>query len=224
MIQRVLLVAVFLSMACVSLNRGKPPGAVTPTDSLTAPPGIPSATPTPSPSPTLCEDARMGEEYRLYDEILARFYIRARIQCIVMDDHTTVSYLHTEDERTRDYLQESFPDAGEDLLADFFLQNEVSVTLLQKFDVDIPVILISRKEISDFFREGGGGWDGFYRAYPGAQGILQLSRAGFNAAMDQALVYAGNQADYLAGAGYVLLMEKENGAWIIQNSEMVWIS
>jgi hypothetical protein len=42
--------------------------------------------------------------------------------------------------------------------------------------------------------------------------------------MDQALVYAGNQSHWLAGAGYFYLLSKKDGVWVIQADTMVWIS
>jgi hypothetical protein len=45
-----------------------------------------------------------------------------------------------------------------------------------------------------------------------------------NAEMDLALVYAGNQSYYLAGAGHLLVMEKQKGNWTVIKSLMVWIS
>jgi hypothetical protein len=230
MIKRILLVLILLSMACASLageiSRTTASPAETAASVLekTAAPETPSATPTPSLSPTLSEDARRQEEYALYDVLLERCCICAGVQRIVIQDRTSVSYLHLEEERMRDYLKDSFPEAGAELFADFFSRNEASVSLVRNFDVEVPVILISKEEITKFFGAGGDGWNGFHQAYPGAQGILQLSRVGFNAAVNQALIYAGNQSDDLAGAGYVYLMEKRDGIWSMENSIMVWIS
>ena len=45
-----------------------------------------------------------------------------------------------------------------------------------------------------------------------------------NKEKDQALVYVGNQAHYLAGRGYYVLLTKENDIWGIKKDVMTWIS
>jgi hypothetical protein len=61
-------------------------------------------------------------------------------------------------------------------------------------------------------------------AYPGSQGILGFSRAGFNAALDQALVYYQNQKGGVDGAGYMVLLPKAKTGWLITKQLMLWIS
>ena len=62
------------------------------------------------------------------------------------------------------------------------------------------------------------------QTYEGAHGYTVFSRVGFNDTLDQAVVYVGNVAAPLMGAGYYYLMEKKNGQWIITEQVMVWIS
>jgi len=50
------------------------------------------------------------------------------------------------------------------------------------------------------------------------------ARVGFNTENDKALVYVGNSEGGLAGAGYYILLVKENGAWVIKEEVMTWIS
>ncbi len=230
MLKRFLLVLILLNAACLSLPWIEPRSTVastaTPTAAIenTATPITPTVEPTPAFTPTFSEEARRVEEYAVYSAILEDLYIGRQTQCIVLMDHTTMKFLSADDEESMKYYRENLPEATEDLFTDFFLQDENSIMLELNFTVDVPVILISDEEISEFFSEGGGGWDGFYKTYEGAQGITGLSRAGFNAALDRALVYVGTQSNYLAGAGYLLLMEKQDGIWIINQSLMVWIS
>jgi hypothetical protein len=230
MIKRFILVLILLGAACTSLPWREPRRADTPTVPLTVPfgytatPSLPTVEPTSAFTPTLSEEARRGEEYAIYSSILENSYMGSQTQCIVIEDHTTVKFLSTEDEQSMNYYRENLPGATEDLFEDFFLRNKESIPLEPGFTVDIPVILISADKISFFFSGEGDGWGRFYKAYPGAQGIMGLSRAGFAADMDQALVYVGNQSNYLAGAGYLLLMEKQDGSWKIDQSLMVWIS
>jgi hypothetical protein len=74
------------------------------------------------------------------------------------------------------------------------------------------------------FNVNQNGWEMFYSRHPDTPGITSVSRVGFNAAMDQALVYIGTESHWLAGAGYYVLMKKVDGVWGIDQQVMTWIS
>lgn len=67
-------------------------------------------------------------------------------------------------------------------------------------------------------------WDAFYKAYPGAQGHMTLSRVGFNQTLDEALVYVTNGAGELAWEGYYLLLSKVDRAWKVTADMMHGVS
>jgi hypothetical protein len=91
-------------------------------------------------------------------------------------------------------------------------------------EIGASYVLLTQNERTQFFNQNQDGWQLFYEKYPDAPGITALSRVGFNQALDQALVYAGTQSQWLAGAGYYLLLKRVNGAWIIDQQVMTWIS
>ena len=68
-----------------------------------------------------------------------------------------------------------------------------------------------------------GGWEGFYTSYPNSDGLLGFSRIGINDEGDQALLYMSWNINYLAGAGYLVILSKK-GLWEIDRIEIVWIS
>lgn len=67
-------------------------------------------------------------------------------------------------------------------------------------------------------------WDRFYEKYPDSQGIMRLSRVGFNTDGSEALVYVGNTQHDLVGAGYYVLLVKKAGTWVVHSKELTWIS
>jgi hypothetical protein len=107
---------------------------------------------------------------------------------------------------------------------DFLARNAKAVPLEDRFNLNIPVTLLNQKDFDSFFGQNGQGWKAYYLAYPKSQGVLTLSRVGFNARGDKALVYAGNMAFALAGAGYAIVLGQENGQWRVLNQVMLWIS
>jgi hypothetical protein len=121
-------------------------------------------------------------------------------------------------------LSEDMPELQPETYDDFEAVNEGPYALKDLFDVSKEIVLISEEKLLRIFDEGGGGWEEFYDLYPSSQGVLLLSRVGFNADMTQAFFYAGNQSHGLSGAGYYILLVKEKGEWVVQDQVMIWIS
>jgi hypothetical protein len=88
----------------------------------------------------------------------------------------------------------------------------------------VSYVLLSQDEKNAMFGINQDGWQVFYAKYPDAPGILTFSRVGFDTALDQALVYVGDQSHFLAGAGHYVLLKKVNSAWTIDQKVMTWIS
>lgn len=66
-------------------------------------------------------------------------------------------------------------------------------------------------------------WIDFLKKYP-AHGLIELSRVGFNARRDRALVYTGSQGGPKSGAAFLILLSKTNGNWVIDQKIIVWLS
>jgi len=183
--------------------------------------------PMPEPSDTSfpAENIRRREEYAVYDTVLENLFETGELQCIVLKDFTTARNFIEEEEQTLEYVRENLPEMPQAVWDNFISRNQTPVALEPVFHFPLPIILISQKEISGiFFEQEGDGWDRFYDNYRGAQGIMDISQAGFNPGFTRALVYAGDQSNYLAGVGFLYYLEKVGGSWNIRNSVMVWIS
>ena len=162
------------------------------------------------------------EEYAVYSAVIEShldFWAGKPFQCVVIEDHT---YL---DESLLNWTFSSFEGIEQETMNDFFFKNASPYPLQYLFNLDLPVVLISAAEIATLFRgDPSEGWRNFYTRYPHSQGIMELSRVGFNPDMNQAIVYEGNQEFSLSGSGYVHYLVKVNGEWIIQDTISVWIS
>jgi hypothetical protein len=163
----------------------------------------------------------LDDEYAVYSAVIQSTYLGEYIQSIVIQSTTRVDKDMAGSEELK-YVQRELKEVTQSLMNDFTTQNRQLLALEQRFDLPVEVVLLTQEKIDAVFNDGS--WDEFYRQYPNSQGILVLSRVGFNSTVDQALVYAGCQSHYLAGAGYYYLMVKEDGAWKIKNQLMVWIS
>ena len=160
-------------------------------------------------------------EYAVYRALIEACYIQRETQLIVIQDHTGVEMLDLSDQMEN--LINNFSNLSADMIADFRLKNQQTWLLDNNLELDIPIRLLSEDEFHQIFTSQDG-WKQFYAQYPGSQGVMTLSRVGFNTKMDKALVYVGNQSYWLAGEGFYLLLALENGHWNVIGEEMVWIS
>jgi hypothetical protein len=69
--------------------------------------------------------------------------------------------------------------------------------------------------------EMNGAWQSRFQD---AEGVLTVSRVGFNLAATQALVYWSTYWGPNAAAGFIVLLEREDAGWAARRSLMIWTS
>jgi hypothetical protein len=121
-------------------------------------------------------------------------------------------------------LQTRLSDLEAETLASFQSRNEESTAITEDMDLGIPYVLLTRADFDAIFAPNTSGWDVFYTRYPNSPGMTTVSAVGFNTDLTQALVYIGTTSHWLAGAGYYLLLEKEDLTWRISEQVLAWIS
>lgn len=165
------------------------------------------------------------EECAVYKAVIESDYLTEGIELIVIMDHTVNgAYPGASLDSVLEHVRENLGSAVEpETLNDYEAQNGRTQKLDGCFSLDVQYVLLSEVEFNEIF-ETGGDWSQFYATYPNSQGIMTLSRVGFNANMDQALVYVGNEKEFLAGMGFYALLTKKGDAWVIQSRVVVWIS
>jgi hypothetical protein len=87
--------------------------------------------------------------------------------------------------------------------------------------------LVADSTLRRFFapaRDHGTGWTGFRDAFPNSTGIVSISRIGLSPDGRWAIMYAGEQSDWLAGGGYVYVLRRRGRTWRIIASRMLWVS
>jgi hypothetical protein len=177
--------------------------------------GLPAtATPTPADVTT--------ETYAVYAAV-----IRAKFPSpqVVISAQTATDFSASELEKQLADMRKQLSGLSTATTTDYIERNAAPLTLeAVRFQVSSEIILLSSADLDQFFKKDGGGWDAFYQQYPDAQGTLTFSAVGFNRDQTQALVYAGNQSHWLAGAGFYYLLEKQNDQWVVIDQAMTWIS
>ncbi len=154
--------------------------------------------------------------YAVYSALIKAKYIEGHVvKLIVIEDHTSLKGSLAD----TDTIFEKLPAIEQETLNNFQAKYLQQQPLADLFDLDVDVVLLSekaRKEIFEDIEDPDKGWEEFYRTYPGSQGIMALSRVGFNSEMNQALVYVWNLSASLGGEGWYVLLVKEDGVWKIQ--------
>jgi hypothetical protein len=122
------------------------------------------------------------------------------------------------------FMRNYHPELADEIWSDFQIKNEKPSLLERRFTLGVEYVFLSRQELESVFSKNPSGWEDFYAKYPRSQGILTLSRVGFNEAKDTAVLYEGNQWHGAAGEGNMVLMKKTAGRWTVQDKAMMWTS
>jgi hypothetical protein len=175
-------------------------------------------TPVPTPSGPQVD----AEEAAVYAALVKAQFPAAML--VVMDTTATDVGSSTDLEKTLQYVLENMRSVDAATVDSFRSRNAAPGPVRADMDLGVPYSLFSRDQLNAMFNVNQDGWQAFYDKFPDAPGMLTVSHVGFNAAFDQALVYAGIQSQALAGAGHYFLLVKVDGVWTVDQQVMTWIS
>lgn len=162
-------------------------------------------------------------EYSVYSALVEEMYIKDRTDLIVIKKRTDLNPLIRDLQSDLKRLQVNNHNIRLETINDFQIKNKERLPLNNNFKINAPYILLDEQEYLEMFQDAQG-WDRFRKKYPNSQGLVTLSRIGFNTSMDQALVYVSNQRAGFGGEGYYVLLSKEGHRWTITQKSGVWIS
>lgn len=178
----------------------------------------PRATPRPTPSAGQVD----AEEQAVYAALIQAMFPAK--MAVLMNTTATDAGGNDNTDQTLQYVLKNMHAVSTQTIDSFKARNATAGPLHGGMQLGVPYALLSQDEITSIFSVNQDGWQVFYERYPDARGILTFSRVGFDAALDQALVYIGNQSQALAGSGHYVLLNKVNGVWTIDQKVMTWIS
>ena len=161
------------------------------------------------------------EEEAVYAALIHAMY---PAEMVVLMDQTQTDITDSALGETLQRVLQEMGTVSAETVDNFRVRNDRAYPLRLDMTLGVPYVLLSEDNMRQIFSENQNGWDVFYGRYPNAPGIITLSRVGFNAALDQALVYIGDQSHWLAGAGYYVLLKKVDGVWTNEQQVMNWIS
>ena len=183
---------------------------------LTACSGVPSPTPTPSSGQIDLE------QQAVFAVLLQSLYSSSNF--VIMDTTATSPGGVGDTASILDNILQNMHGVDAGTADSFRVRNNASYPVSPRMDLGTPYVLLTHDQMTQLFNQNQDGWQLFYEQYPGTPGITTISQVGFNASLDQALVYIGTMSHWLAGAGYYVLLNKDNGDWVVDQQVMSWIS
>ncbi len=173
-------------------------------------------------SPTPAGDQAAMQEQAVYTAVLQQVY--GATSFVIMDSTATGPVGVDDTDQTLDYVLQNMHDVDPTTLESFRSNNAATHPVSADMELGVDYIVLTQDQRNQIFDLNQSGWEVFYNNYPDAPGLTTISRVGFNAAFDQALVYVGTQSHYLAGAGYFVLLTRSGETWTVDQKVMTWIS
>lgn len=165
------------------------------------------------------------EEYAVYSTLLIQLYKGGHSDRVLIRDHTSVDGI---DYKSRpavlEEIRRQLPLMQEATLFSFLDANEQPHRFDNRLRLPGASRFVDARQIEDYFREGGGGWQAFNLDYPHWGGFVTFSKVGFNRDMNEALVHFSSVCGDTCGAGSLVFLVKEGAVWRIKGTAANWIS
>ena len=159
-------------------------------------------------------------DYEIYSLILQEKFSNTNY-LVINQEISKKSSMNIEIEKFQ-YLETEILDFDALVFSDFIIKNDTIYNLDNKFNITSKEItLISSDEI-DYLQDKN--WDEFYKKYPNTNGLIGMSRIGFNLDKNQAIVEIELVSGFNLVQGSLLFLKKENDEWKIISTIYIWTS
>jgi hypothetical protein len=171
---------------------------------------------TSAPAPSQAEMEK--EEQAVY----AVFVGRNKGPALILQD-SSIGLSDDPPQQIIDNFKGGLPGISKETMDSFVERNTQPSQLSPDMQLGVEYVLLSEAELAEISSQAN--WHEVLREkYPGSESYTIFSRVGFNKSLNQAVLYVGDVAGPLMGAGYYYLLEKQNEEWTIKEQIMVWIS
>jgi len=106
----------------------------------------------------------------------------------------------------------------------YFKNKSLTAVITSRFEIRQPYQFLSKEDFTAMFGTGRYGWTDFYKRYPDSDGFIAFSRAGFDTAGKQALVYMEHGCGSLCAEGYYVLLKKNIDRWRVVDKKIAGMS
>jgi len=176
------------------------------------------------------------EKYAVYSAIIKDMYLGSGIDLIVIQQSDCQSASEENEvsdesvEEMRRTMEEvairGMPPLKQETIDDFHSKSRKCYPLSRKLDIPGAYVLVDDRDLRKSFPrdEFDRGWRPFYAKYQHSSGIINFSNIGFDLEMNQAFVSTGRSCGGLCGAGYFVLLIKDQGRWKVEKKINTWVS
>ena len=171
---------------------------------------------TPVATPTATDIEK--EEQAVYS-----FFVGSNTGAALILQNTSTGISSDPSQESIGYIKPGLKGISNQTIKSYLARNAQPGQLSPNMNLDMDYVLLGTDELAEISSQPNWG-ELLNEKYPNSHGYTIFSRVGFNNSLDQAVIYVGNVAGPLMGAGYYYLMEKKNGEWIIKEHIIVWIS
>jgi hypothetical protein len=169
-----------------------------------------------------------SNEYQIYSLILNEKFTLINdlvvTQKTLKSTSTTISFANNYYQP----LKTEFPNLDTTIFTTLVESNVLAYNLANNFSVSTKTItLISSEEILYLFNlkdVNNKGWSDFNRKYPNSNGMIGMSRVGFNLDKSQAIVAVEHHYGSLGADGFLIYLIKEQNSWRIIKTINSWVS
>ena len=163
------------------------------------------------------ENESERDEYSVYSLSIEYVYLRNLLSSNKREVESIVILSRTND--LNEYWRKFFAGclAGEDipraLVEDWMSRNESTAELQPKFDLSYKYYMVSREELDEF--DSDAFFEQFYKRWPDSNGLIAVSRIGFDGKREKALVHLIHSYGVFGAAYFFVELEKTDGEWAI---------
>jgi hypothetical protein len=156
------------------------------------------------------------------EQAVYSYFVAENTRALILQD-TSTNMSSDDPQQTVDFIKSGLKGVSNEALDNYVKRNKQPGQLSSTMNLGVDYVLLSREDLAKISSQPNWG-ELLTEKYPGTHGYIIFSRAGFNNALDQAVIYVGNVGGPMMGAGYYYLMEKQNSQWLMKQQVMAWIS
>lgn len=157
------------------------------------------------------------DEYYIYSLSIEHIYLRnllshnkREVKTIVIISETSELNEYWRDKLIGDIEREGMQ---EELLEDWRKENWSTSLLQRKFDLSYEYKLVSKAELEEY--ESVNFFGEFYRRYPDSNGLISVSRIGFDKSKNTALIHLVHSYGILGARYDFIVLKRAEGVWNI---------
>ena len=169
------------------------------------------------------------EDYARYDQIITSKFLSSETQLVLLERKTTIQISPEQEGPLTSawFLKQGYFDGTlpAELVRDFVAANQETARLEGRFQFGTRYRFVSGNAVEEpevsLAQPVLTAWRRFVQAMPVLDRLV-FSRIGYNLRQTQALVYVGNPRPDGSGAGFLVWLRRQETAWSIWDTEVVW--